>query len=41
MPILNEMDILSIIGQDPSASKSKQLHVDIFQFSFINLKYII
>ena len=31
---------LSITGQDPSVSKSNQLHVDIFRFSFIDLRYI-
>jgi hypothetical protein len=32
-------DLLSIIGQDPSVSKSNQLHVVIFRFFFINLRY--
>ena len=31
--------ILSISGRDPSGSKSNQLHVEIFRFFFINLKY--
>ena len=29
------------IGQDPNASKSNPLHVDIFQFPFIKVKYIL
>ena len=32
---------LGIGGQDPSDSKSNQLHVDIFQFCFIHLMYIL
>ena len=28
-------------GQDPSVSKSNRLHVDIFRFFFINLRYIL
>ena len=32
---------LSIIGQDPSDSKSNQLHVDIFRFCFIHLRYTV
>ena len=31
---------LSIVGQDPSDSKSNQLHVDIFRGCFIHLRYI-
>jgi hypothetical protein len=31
---------LDIVGQDPSNSKSNRLHVDIFRFCFIHLKYI-
>ena len=31
---------LSITGQVPSVSKFNRLHVDIFRFSFINLRYI-
>ena len=30
---------LGIIGQNPSVSKSTKLHVDIFRFVFINLRY--
>ena len=30
-----------IIGWDPSVCKSNQLHVDILQFSFIKLGYIL
>ena len=29
-----------IVGQDPSDSKSNRLHVDIFQFCLIHLRYI-
>ena len=29
-----------IVGQDPSDSKTNQLHVDIFRFCFIHLRYI-
>jgi hypothetical protein len=29
-----------IVGQDPSDSKSSRLHVDIFRFAFIHLRYI-
>ena len=32
--------LLGILGQDPSVSKSNQLRVDIFQFFFMNLRYI-
>ena len=32
---------LSLTGQDPSVSKSIQLHVDIFRVFFINLRYIL
>ena len=31
--------VLGILCQNPSISKSNQLHVEIFQFSLINLKY--
>ena len=31
---------LGIIVQDPSVTKSSQLHVDVFQFFFIDFKYI-
>jgi hypothetical protein len=31
---------LGIVGQDPSDSKSNWLHVDIFYFFFIHLRYI-
>ena len=34
-------EILGIIDQDPSVSKSDQLHVDIFQIFFISLGYIL
>ena len=29
---------LGIIGQDPNVSKSNQLHVDIFQLFFVDLR---
>ena len=32
--------ILGMINQNPGVSKSNQLHVVIFQFFLINLKYI-
>ena len=32
---------LGIVGQDPSDSKSSRLHVDIFQFCFIHVRYIL
>ena len=32
---------LGIIGQNPSVSKSNWLHVVIFQFFFIDLRYIL
>ena len=32
---------LDMISQDPRVFKFNQLHVDIFQFSFIDLKYIL
>ena len=32
---------LGLVGQDPSGSKSNLLHVDIFQFCFIHLIYIL
>ena len=35
---------LNVVGQDPSdrlQSKSNRLHVDIFRFCFIHLKYIL
>ena len=32
---------LGIVGQDPSDSKSSRLHVDIFRFCFIHLRYIL
>ena len=32
---------LGIVGQVPSDSKSSQLHVDIFRFCFIHLRYIL
>ena len=32
---------LGIVAQDPSDSKSNQLHVDIFQFCFIHVRYIL
>ena len=32
---------LGIVGQDPSDSKSTWLHVDIFRFCFIYLRYIL
>ena len=32
--------LLGIVGQDPSDSKSNQLHVDILRFCFIHLRYI-
>ena len=28
-----------VVGQDPSDSKSNQLHADIFPFCFIHLRY--
>ena len=31
-------EVLGIVGQDPSGSKSNQLHVDIFRFCFIHLR---
>lgn len=34
------MEIFGHIGQNPSVSMSKRLHVVIFQISFINLEYI-
>lgn len=34
-------EILDIIGQDPSVSKSNQFHVEIFFISFLDLKYIL
>ena len=32
---------LGIVGQDLSDSKSNRLHVDIFRFCFVRLKYIL
>ena len=34
-------EFLDIIGEDPSDSKFNQLHVDIFQFFFIDLRYML
>ena len=33
-------NLLDIVGQDPSDSKSNRLHVDIFRFCFIHFRYI-
>jgi hypothetical protein len=30
-----------IVGQDPSDSEADRLHVDIFRFSIIHLRYIL
>ena len=32
---------LGILGQDPSVSKSNQLHVDIFHFYFIHSRHVL
>ena len=32
---------LGIVGQDPSDSKFNRLHVDIFRFCFIHLRYVL
>ena len=32
---------LGIVGQDPSDSKSNQVHIDIFRFFFIHSRYIL
>ena len=34
------VDFLGIIGQDPCDFKSNRLQVDIFQFSYMNTRYI-
>jgi hypothetical protein len=34
-------EILGIIGQNPNVSKSNQLHVVIFWFSFIDMRHIL
>ena len=35
------MKFLGIVGQDPSDSKSNWLHVDIFRFYFIHMRYVL
>ena len=32
---------LGIAGQDPSDTKSSRLHLDIFRFCFIHLRYVL
>ena len=38
---LMEQLIRGIVGQGPSDCKSNRLHVDIFRFGFVKLRYIL